>query len=284
VGKIARSEVGEFLRSRRAALRPGDVGLPEVPGSLRRVPGLRREEVAIAAGVSVDHYQRVEQGRVTPSPSVVRAIGRVLHLTDDELAHLARLARVDAGPGGQVVAPRRTEAAPGHLRHLVDALGVPAYVVDPRRDVLAWNAGASALFLDFGALPRESRNLAWLVFTDSRLRELYADWPDTARRIAGVLRWAEGEHPDDEELHALLRRLDAASPEFRSIRALREVARKCWGTKVLRHPVVGEVELIYQDFAVTGHPGLELVLHVPRDRPSAERLRVLGSWSAQPTG
>ncbi|WP_109775602.1 helix-turn-helix domain-containing protein [Quadrisphaera granulorum] len=283
MSQIPRSEIGEFLRSRRAALRPGDVGLPEVQGSLRRVPGLRREEVAIAAGVSVDHYQRVEQGRVTPSSSVVRAIGAVLRLTDDELAHLAHLARVGSGPTGQVVGPRRTEVSPPHLRHLVDALGLPAYVLNARRDVLAWNREAAALFVDFAALPRECRNLAWLVFTDSRLRELYADWHDTARRVAGVLRWAEGEHPDDDELRALLRRLEAASPDFRSIRALREVARKCWGTKVLRHPVVGQLELIYQDFAVTGHPGLELVLFVPQDEPTAERLRVLGSWSAAPS-
>ncbi len=269
VARNSRRELGDFLRSRRAMIQPGDVGFPA--GGQRRVPGLRREELAIVAGVSPDHYQRIEQGRSRPSTAVIRAIADVLRLDQDERHYLHQLA--SAEPSSM---PRATTVPP-HLRRLVDATESPAYLLNHRRDVLAWNHAAAALICDFATIPAENRNIAWLVFTDSRLRDLFQDWAATARSLASVLRYAEGDHPDDHRLTQLIARLQAASPEFRHFR---EVAQKCGGFKTLRHPVVGEIVLAHQSFAVNGHPGLELVMYGPRDEASADTLRVLNSWAA----
>ncbi len=237
------------------------------------MPGLRREELAIAAGVSPDHYQRIEQGRSRPSPAVIRAISAVLRLDEDERHYLQQL--VSAEPP----IPIRPPVVPHHLRRLIEATESPAYLLNHRRDVLVWNPLAAALVCDFAAIPPENRNIAWLLFTDSRLRDLYRDWTETARSIVSVLRYAEGNHPDDRDLADLIARLNTASPEFRRLRELREVAQKCGGFKTLRHPVVGDIQVAHQSFAVNGYPGLELVMYAPREEDSADALRVLAAWS-----
>lgn len=265
-------ELGEFLRSRRALLAPADVGLPS--GGNRRVPGLRREELAIIAGISPDHYQRIEQGRSAPSVAALRAIADALRLTADEEHYLRRLAAHDAP------AAARPGGIPDHLLRLIEHSDVPMYLLNHRRDILAWNHLAAALLCDFAAVEPENRNIAWLLFTDSRFRSLYRDWDETARTIASVLRYTEGNHPGDAQLARLISRLQAASPEFRRLRERREVAQKCGGFKTLHHPVIGEITLAHQSLSVNGRSDLELVLYAAHDDASTHALQLLGSWSA----
>ncbi len=264
-------ELGEFLRSRRALLTPRDVGLPA--GGNRRVPGLRREELAIIAGISPDHYQRIEQGRSAPSVAALRAIADALRLTADEEHYLRRLAAHD------VPVTPRPGGIPDHLLRLIEHSDVPMYLLNHRRDILAWNDLAAALLCDFAAISPENRNIAWLLFTDSRFRSLYRDWDETARTIASVLRYTEGNHPGDTRLARLITRLTTASPEFRHLRELREVAQKCGGFKTLHHPVIGEVALAHQSLSVNGQADLELVLYAAHDDASARALKLLGTWS-----
>lgn len=265
-------ELGEFLRSRRALLTPRDVGLPA--GGNRRVPGLRREELAIIAGISPDHYQRIEQGRSTPSVAALRAIADALRLTADEEHYLRRLAAHDAPVAA------RPGRIPDHLLSLIEHSDVPMYLLNHRRDILAWNDLVVGLLCDFATIEPENRNIAWLLFTDSRFRSLYRDWDDTARTIASVLRFAEGNHPEDARLAGLIARLQAASPEFRRLRDRREVAQKCGGFKTLLHPVIGEITLAHQSLSVDGQADLELVLYAAHDDASAQALQLLGAWNA----
>src|SRR5215468_12533148 len=186
---MATHPLGEFLRSRRARLTPDQVGLPT--WGKRRVAGLRREEVAGLAGVSVDYYVRLEQARVRPSDAVLDAVVRALRLTPTERDHLFRL--VDGASKAAVV------SSPGAARQVVrleviEMLAsldhLPAMVVNRRLDVLAWNRLAAALITDFGALPTEQRNTAWLLFVDPATRRLYRNWEQLARETAGMLRLA----------------------------------------------------------------------------------------------
>jgi transcriptional regulator with XRE-family HTH domain len=261
-------ELGEFLRSRRARLSPADVGLPHGSGT-RRVPGLRREELAIIAGISPDHYQRIEQGRSTPSVPALRAIADALSLTADEEHYLRRLAAPEST--GSAPAPSaadgETTRIPDHLLRLVEYSPQPVFLLNHRRDILAWNRIGAALLTDFGAIDVENRNLAWLLFTDSRFRSLYRDWDEATRTI----------------VH-LIARLETASPEFRRIRARREVAQKTGGLKTLDHPVIGPITVTHQVLGVNGHPDLELVLHGAHDEASAHALQLLGAWDATRTG
>ncbi|MFT4043291.1 MAG: helix-turn-helix transcriptional regulator, partial [Gordonia sp. (in: high G+C Gram-positive bacteria)] len=250
-------ELGEFLRSRRALLTPADVGLP--PGGNRRVPGLRREELAIIAGISPDHYQRIEQGRSVPSVTAIRAIADALRLSADEEHYLRRLVCADSPTS---VA---TDRVPDHLVQMVHYSPSPMYLLNHRRDILAWNDMASALLCDFAAVEPENRNVAWLLFTDSHFRSLYREWEETARTIVSALRYAEGNFPGDSELTHLINRLTTASSTFRRLRERREVAQKSGGFKSLHHPVVGDISLAYESLSVNGHPHLELVIYAAHD-------------------
>ncbi|MEU3878174.1 helix-turn-helix transcriptional regulator, partial [Streptomyces sp. NPDC029704] len=183
-----RAELGEFLRSRRARLRPEELGLPDYGGQ-RRVPGLRREELARLAGVSVDHYVRLEQGRTLHfSEAVLDAVARALRLSAVEREHLYRLARPWSEADRADGPPPSQQVRPGLRRLLESASDVPAYVVGRNTDVLAWNRLAAALITDFGALPPRQRNLARLVFLDEGMRSLYADWRGKASDVAAYLR------------------------------------------------------------------------------------------------
>jgi transcriptional regulator with XRE-family HTH domain len=250
------------------------------------VPGLRREELAIIAGISPDHYQRIEQGRSTPSVPALRAIADALSLTADEEHYLRRLAAPEST--GSAPAPSaadgETTRIPDHLLRLVEYSPQPVFLLNHRRDILAWNRIGAALLTDFGAIDVENRNLAWLLFTDSRFRSLYRDWDEATRTIVRALRYAEGNHPGDAALAHLIARLETASPEFRRIRARREVAQKTGGLKTLDHPVIGPITVTHQVLGVNGHPDLELVLHGAHDEASAHALQLLGAWDATRTG
>ncbi|MFI7466924.1 helix-turn-helix transcriptional regulator [Nonomuraea sp. NPDC049646] len=277
-----RAELGEFLRSRRARLRPEELGLPEY-GSRRRVPGLRREELAQLAGVSVDHYVRLEQGRTLHfSEAVLDAVARALRLDDVERAHLHRLARPwNDGDRGQA-APPLQRVRPGLQRLLDASADVPAYVVGRNTDVLAWNHLAAALITDFGALPPEQRNLARLVFLDEGMRDLYADWPAKAADVAAYLRLDAGRHPEDTRTPELVEELSAASPEFRELWAEHRLKDKTHGRYVYLHPVVGRLDLGFETLRLPDDPDQALIAHTPEEgSPSQTALRLLSAWTRQ---
>ncbi|MFC5180423.1 helix-turn-helix transcriptional regulator [Actinomadura harenae] len=272
-----RAELGEFLRSRRARLRPEELGLPDY-GGRRRVPGLRREELARLAGVSVDHYVRLEQGRTLHfSEEVLDAVARALRLDDAEREHLFRLAR----PWPGTDAPHAPQTVRPGLRRLLDvASDVPAYVVGRDTDVLAWNHLAAALITDFGALPPGQRNLARLVCLDEGMRALYEDWPGKVADVVAYLRLDSSRHPDDPRTAALLDELTEASPEFRAAWARHQVRDKTHGRYVYLHPVVGRVDLSYETLRLPDDPDQALVAHtVEEGSPSEAALRLLVTLS-----
>lgn len=277
-----RTELSEFLRSRRARLRPADVGLPEY-GGRRRVPGLRREELAQLAGVSVAYYIRLEQGRGrNVSAAVLDAIGTALRLTPAERDHLTHLVRPVARRVRPAVRPQRVRPA---LQQLIDTMErVPAYVIGRRLDVIGWNRLACALLGDFAALPPERRNLAWQVFLDPAARELYENWDAKAADVVGYLRRDAGRNPDDPAMAALIGRLSAGSPEFRRLWAAHDVQDKGFGRKVLRHPLAGRLTLAYETLTLPADPDQQVITyHAEPGSRSAEALRRLASDQAKTT-
>ncbi|MFA7769075.1 helix-turn-helix transcriptional regulator [Streptomyces sp. NPDC048723] len=274
-----RACLGEFLRSRRARLRPEDVGLPD-HGRRRRVPGLRREELAQLAGVSVAYYTRLEQrDGHNVSVEILDALARALRLDGSERAHLMDLARPKAHRRRH---SRRPQQVRPELRTLMDAMhGVPAYLVGHRQDVIGWNRLAAAVFGDFGALPAAERNLVRLVFLDPATTELYAEWECRACEVVSNLRMYAGQHPDDEQLSALVGELSVKNEEFRRLWAAHTVADKAHGEKLLRHPIVGELRLSFETLKLPDDPAQSLVtFHAAPGSPSADALRLLASWSA----
>ncbi|MBX9423258.1 MULTISPECIES: helix-turn-helix domain-containing protein [Streptomyces] len=279
------AELSEFLRSRRARLKPQDVGLPEY-GRHRRVPGLRREELAQLAGVSVAYYTRLEQGHGrNVSMEVLDAIARALRLSDTERAHLTHLAKptVKKRQRAAIARPQRVRAS---LTQLLDSMdGVPAFVLGRRLDILAWNRMARALLGDFAAWEPAERNMPRMVFLDPNARDLYVDWEHKAVEVVSVLRLYAGCYPDDPQLLALVGELSVRSEEFRSLWAAHTVTDKGHGTKRLRHPLVGELTLSYESLKVAGDdPDLVLVTyHAEPGTASADALRLLAGWGVDET-
>jgi transcriptional regulator with XRE-family HTH domain len=275
-----RAELTEFLHTRRARLKPVDVGLPDL-GRHRRVPGLRREELAQLAGVSVAYYTRLEQGNAqNVSADVLDAIARALRLTDAETQHLMHLSKPKRH------SRRKTQTRPQQLRPALGTLLesmelVPAYVLGPRTDILAWNRLAAAVFHDFAAVPEKHRNYARLVFLDPTMRTLYADWEVKAGETASALRVYAGYCADDPELSALVGELSVRSAEFRRLWAAHEVREKGYGSKVLNHPLVGPLDLSYESLKLPDDPEQTLLLfHAEPGSKSADALRLLSSWGA----
>jgi transcriptional regulator with XRE-family HTH domain len=280
----SKAELREFLRTRRARLRPEDVGI-QTTGQ-RRVPGLRREEIASLAGMSVDYYVRLEQGRdLTPSPSVLDALARALRLTDVEREHLYSLVRPTALPGlgGQdadgSAAGRPAPIRPG-VRLLIDGIATPAFVIGRRLDILATNRMARAMLADFDARPVRDRNHARWIFLDPATRELYVDWPLVARENVAVLRRDAGRYPHDTELQALIGELSVASPEFRTWWAEHDVLARNHGTKRYHHPVVGPMTIHYESSALGDQDQVLYIYSVEPGTPSADAMALLGSWAA----
>lgn len=262
-------ELGAFLKARRDRVRPEDLGLPN--GSSRRVPGLRREEVASLADVSVDYLRRVEQGSVVPSDAVLDALADGLRLGRVERAHLQELA--DRARGRQQPPAGDGAVRPSLLRTLEALAPTPAVVLGRRCEVVAWNAPGAALDPAVAALPAEKRNVARRVVLDPSARDLYPEWIALVEEVADVLRRNIARFADDEELAALVDELLEASPEFRRCWERREVFEKTFGRKVLEHPDVGRLELSYESFEVTGAPGHVLLVYTAEpDSPTAARL------------
>lgn len=277
-----RAELGEFLRSRRARLRPEELGLRDY-GGRRRVPGLRREELAQLAGVSVDHYVRLEQGRTLHfSEAVLDAVARALRLDAVERDHLYRLARPWSEVDSAAAEPPLQRVRPGLRRLLDSSADVPAYIVGRNTDVLAWNHLAAALITDFAALPPQQRNLARLVFLDEGMRSLYADWRGKAGDVAAYLRLDAARHPEDAQTAALIDELSAASPEFRELWAEHRLKDKTHGRYVYQHPVVGRLDLGFETLRLPDDPDQALIAHTAEEgSPSQTALRLLATWAGQ---
>lgn len=258
-GTARRRELADFLRTRRAALTPRDVGLPE--GGRRRTPGLRREEVAALAGVGTTWYTWLEQARdVRASRSVLEAVGEALRLTPAEHRHLLRLGR-----GEEVDLPGvEPEHASPTLRRMIEHLGPnPAYLLSRRWDFLVWNDALAAVFGDPGEVPPERRNHVWLMFTDPLRRELTVDWEATTRVIVARFRADAARHVDDPAFERLVAELKEASPDFRRLWRRHEVADDMTGRKVLRHPTVGTLVFEHAALRPGEAPDQRLVLYTP---------------------
>ncbi|MEU6416174.1 helix-turn-helix transcriptional regulator [Streptomyces spiralis] len=280
-GLDRRAELSEFLRTRRARLQPEDVGLPHY-GRHRRVPGLRREELAQLAGVSVAYYTRLEQGNGQGvSAEVLDSIARALRLTDAEHAHLTHLAK----PKHKKKQAAPTQQVRSSLRQLLDTLdAVPAYVVGRRAELLAWNRMAAAVFGDWSQMPAQERNWARMVFLKPEYRDLYLDWEQKAIDVVCGLRMEAGCYPEDPRLSALVGELSVKSEDFRRLWAAHDVKEKSHGVKRLRHPLVGEMDLRYESFKLAADADQSMVLyHAEPGSPSAEALRLLASWGADAT-
>ena len=245
---------GDFLRSRRARLSPESAG---AAARTRRTPGLKREEVAQRAGISVEWYVKLEQGRaVSPSAETVEALGQALRLDTVEFAHLRAL----AASGGRQ--PFRREAVPDTLRRLVASLPEPAYLSGQRWDVLAWNDAAAALLGDFGRLEVENRNILHWMLTDPAARCLFGGtWADEARRMVSLFRPAHDLWPGDDAFADLVDRLGANCREFTGWWAAHGIAAPVSGTKHLRHPTLGTVRYDYASFQANDDPAVKLALY-----------------------
>ncbi|MBC2907071.1 helix-turn-helix transcriptional regulator [Streptomyces cupreus] len=269
-------ELGDFLRTRRARIQPQDVGLPAY--GRRRVPGLRREEVAQLAGVSVDYYVRLEQGRgPSVSDAVLDAIARVLRLDAAEHDYLHTIARPRRRGGTAPVSPRVSRS----VQLLLDGMDRnPAYVLDHRMDVLAWNSLADAV-LGFSESDPAGLSLPRRAFLDPAAHALYPDWPAIAAQTVAHLRLSAGHHPDDRELAALVGELSARSEDFRRLWADHVVKPCVCGVKHVQHPVAGLLVLPYETFTVPAAPDQTVVFYAPEpDSETAERLALLGSWAS----
>ncbi len=268
-----REHLAQFLRARRDALTPGDVGLPEGRG--RRTKGLRREEVALLAGVSVTWYTWLEQGRpINASVDVLAALARTLRLDDAERHHLLTLAAQPAGMAAGSTADDAPADAPDALVRLLAAMEpAPAYVLGPRWEFLAWNTAQARLYPMIERLDSDERNLLWVIFAEPSARRLVADWPEQARRILAEFRAGTAAMRADPGVVALVERLRAASPEFAEWWPQQDVAQFQTRVRHYHHERAGELAFEYQQLTPSEWPGLRVVCQLPLPADdSAERL------------
>jgi transcriptional regulator with XRE-family HTH domain len=273
--------LGEFLRSCRSRLVPDEVGVPRT--GRRRVSGLRREELAQLAGMSVDYYTRLEQGRSrTASHAVLDALAAALRLDGAERAHLFDLA-ADHRPRHQAPGRALQQVNPTahRLLEMLDSAYSPAFVLGRHTDVLAGNRLAYALITDFAALAPRERNQARFVFLDPYARELYGDWETVAADTAAMLRMEAGRRPSDRELGDLIGELSVRSADFRGLWADQRVVERTRGTKAYHHPVVGDLTVSYQAMALAGQEDQTLFVYTtPSGSADETALRLLATWKS----
>jgi transcriptional regulator with XRE-family HTH domain len=274
------NELGEFLRSRRAQIQPEDVGFRAGRG--RRVEGLRREEVAALASVSVDYVKRLEAGRITPSEPVLDSLARALRLDAVERKHLYAL----AGRASACDVDPFEDVRPGLLRLLTAVEPLPAFIVGPWLDLLAWNPTASALFCGFERRPPEERNMARLIFLDPEIRDLFfaGGWDGSGLVASLRVRYTQGD--PDKRVKALISELIERSPVFRRLWNEHGVVKRMKGRKSFNHPEVGEIELDWDRLTVPGASGQVLMVYsAAPGTPGATELTMqstLAATAAQP--
>lgn len=284
-----RAEVRDFLTSRRERLTPEQAGVPSY-GGRRRVKGLRREEVAMLAGMSTDYYTRLERGNLTGvSEAVLESLARALQFDEAERAHLFDLAGA-ASPSrqarGQAADTSRRASARTTVRQgvqrVLDSLNAPAYVANGRMDILATNRLGRALFTDAYGAETSGFNLARYLFLDPRSRDFYVEWDTVARDSVASLRTNAGRNPYDRRLTDLVGELSTRSEEFAGWWATHTVKFHRTSTKKLHHSVVGELEVTGEALELPGDPGLRIVTYtVEPASPSEQALAFLASWSSR---
>ena len=264
-------ELGAFLRSRREAVTPAEVGLPE--GPRRRTPGLRRAELATLAGVSVDYLIRIEQGRDThPSPQVLAALADALRLTDDDMNHLRQLSVISNGVELCPYARVAARVVRPTVRAMLDQLEpAPAFVVNHLGDLLAWTDGYERLARPLGIVDGDEPNLVWFTFVDERARSVYRDWDDIADEQVANLH-AEVRGPDDDTRVFVERLARAAGAEFTDRWDRRPVGVKRTGIKTLTHPEVGVLRLAFETLELPDPDRQRLVIYLPADQPTSAGL------------
>jgi transcriptional regulator with XRE-family HTH domain len=279
----ARGEIREFLTSRRARITPDQAGLRTFGGT-RRVPGLRREEVALLAGVSVDYYTRLERGNASGvSDTVLEELTRALQLDETERAHLFDLVRAT-----HPATPRRRRRAQQRIRptvqHMLDAMaGVPAFVRNGRLDILGANRLGRALYSGHFDSAVQPPNTARFVFLDPRAGTFYVDWDRVANDVVAVLRAEAGRDPNDRELSDLIGELSTRSELFRTMWAVHNVRKHDTGIKNFQHPVVGELSLTFEAMELVAEPGLTMFVYTAEPASKSEQaLNLLASWTATP--
>jgi transcriptional regulator with XRE-family HTH domain len=277
-------EVREFLTSRRAKITPEQAGVPS--GPRRRVPGLRRSEVAALADLSVEYYAKLERGHLAGvSPAVLHAVARALRLDDAERAHLLHLAQAADG-SDTLTRPRRrvTRQWTPHrsLQWTLDAVTAgPAFVRNGRMDLLATNQLARAFYHDVYATPQNQANLARFQFLDPASRRFYPDWDQAADVVVAILRTEAGRNPHDKDLHDLVGELSTRSDDFRTRWGAHNVRHHGTGTKRFHHQAVGDLTLAYEGLDMAAEPGLTLTIYTAEPAsPSEEGLRLLATWAA----
>jgi transcriptional regulator with XRE-family HTH domain len=276
-----RTQVRDFLVSRRERISPAQAGLPAYGGGNRRVKGLRREEVALLADVSIDYYVRMERGNLAgASDTVLEGIASALQLDEAERAHLRDLARA-----AQPVSPKRgtkTSGITSGILQVLDAISdAPAWIRNARHDMLAANRLARALYAPVLTNPRRPANNARFTYLDPAARDFFADWERAADDIAAMLRSEAGSTPDDKQLIELIGELSTRSEEFRTRWAAQNVRFHRTGHKRLHHPIVGTLDLDFEAMEFPAHPGLTLLTYTAAaDTPTADSLKVLASWAA----
>ena len=277
-------EIKEFLTSRRGRITPEQAGIRTFGTGPRRVPGLRREEVASLAGVSIAYYTKLERGDASGvSDAVLEALSRALQLDDTERAHLFDLVRAQ-----HPVAPaRRRRSAPPTIRpgvqQLLDRIDAPAYIRNGRMDILAMNKLGEALYSEMLANPRRPVNSARFCFLDPRATTFYVDWDESADASVAVLRAEAGRNPHDQELMNLIGELSTQSGDFRVRWARHDVGAHDAGLKRLQHPLVGYLELSYEGMTLAAHPDLVMFAFTAEIGSKSEQaLNLLASWTATP--
>ncbi|WP_406090755.1 helix-turn-helix transcriptional regulator [Streptomyces sp. NBC_01013] len=278
-------EVREFLTSRRAKITPEQAGLAS--GSRRRVPGLRRSEVAALADMSVEYYAKLERGSLAGvSPAVLEAVARALRLDEAERAHLLHLAQAADG-SDSLTRPRRRRAKGQWTPHpslqwTLDAITAgPAFVRNGRMDVLAVNALGRAFYNDVYAAPHNQANLARFTFLDPAAHRFYPDWAPAADVTVAILRTEAGRNPHDKDLHDLVGELSTRCDEFRTRWGAHNVRHHGTGTKNFHHTAVGDLTLAFEGLEMAAEPGLTLTIYTAEPgSPSEESLRLLATWAA----
>lgn len=272
-------EIRDFLISRRGRITPEMAGLPYAGGD-RRVPGLRREEVAMLAGVSVEYYTRLERGGLGgASESVLEAVVRVLRLDEDERAHLYDLARNAGASSRARRKPSPDPAVTQAVQHVIDSMTVPAVVQNARMDLVAANDLGRALYPGPFSMAGQP-NFARFAFLDSRAADFYGDYEGARNFTVSVLRAAAGRDPLDKELSGLIGELAARSTDFTARWGKHDVHRHSQGRKTFHHPGVGTLDLIYTDLALPGDPTVSITTYTADpDSPTADGLALLAAWA-----